>query len=649
MTEPDPPEQPPVVLRPRTVGQGRTGAPSSPGQGSEPTAGATPPGAGAADGQPEEDPYADLFIGEDEELPPHDKARRDDADDGEEKVALVPVGQSTELEPLPDLDSPSASRMARANLAVATGTLLSRVTGLARTVLLFATLAPSLRDAFVLANNTPNIIYELILGGVLTATLVPLFTEFVTTDDDESTSAVVSAAVTALVALTVFALVVSPLLMLLYGTNTPSDVSRDRFLAVGIRLAILFAPQIFFYGLMAIGSALLNSRRRYFAAAWAPVLNNLIVIAILFLVARIGQRPSLGELAGRPSLLLLLGLGTTAGIVTMAVALFPALRRAGVPLHWNLQLGHPAVRRAMVLSGWTIGYVVVNQVAGQVINILTKPGSGGTSNYQLAYQFFQLPHGLLAVSLMTTYQPELSRAFAKRDEGAFADRLQESLRLLAAVMLPAVLLYIVVPLSTIIPAAHHDPNLNLFAIAGRSLRLGDAAEIARILAAFSAGLLGFSLYLFILRAFYARGDTRTPFYLNVVENTINVILAVLFVGRWGIVGLALSYAVAYSIASILAFSQLLDRIPGFGLRTLLNAVGRLAGAGAVMVGLVMSIGLIVHARGGGRLVFTMILAGIAGLGAYLVSIVAFRVPVLDDAVRALPDRLSRKNRGVRGR
>src|SRR5207302_195814 len=103
--------------------------------------------------------------------------------------------------------------------------------------------------------------------------------------------------------------------------------------------------------------------------------------------------------------LALLGLGTTAGIAVMALALYPALRRSGPSIHWHLDRHHPAVRRAVRLSGWTFGYVIGNQVAAQVINILATPGSGGVRDYLIAYQFFQLPHGLLAVSIMTTFEP----------------------------------------------------------------------------------------------------------------------------------------------------------------------------------------------------------------------------------------------------
>jgi putative peptidoglycan lipid II flippase len=153
------------------------------------------------------------------------------------------------------------SRLLRDNLGVAAGTGLSRITGVARLGALYVAAGPSLRDAYVLANNTPNIIYELILGGILTATLVPLFTAQLEMKDDEGTSAVVSVAIIGLGALMVLAFVAAPLLIVLYGTNAGPGVDADTFRRVGITLSILFVPQVFFYGMMAIGTAPLHRRR----------------------------------------------------------------------------------------------------------------------------------------------------------------------------------------------------------------------------------------------------------------------------------------------------------------------------------------------------------------------------------------------------
>ncbi|MCU1353371.1 MAG: hypothetical protein JWM05_2580, partial [Acidimicrobiales bacterium] len=528
---------------------------------------------------------------------------------------------------------PSTRALVKSNLAVASGTAVSRATGLLRTVVLVWALHRSLADTYLLANNTPNIIYELILGGVLTATLVPIFTEDLERGDDDATSAVISFSIIALLALTAFAFIATPALMLLYASNTPSGLDPGLFRSVGIRLAFLFAPQVFFYGVMALGAALLNSRRRFFAAAWAPVLNNLIVISVLLTVTFAFERnPSLQDARSNGSLLLLLGGGTTLGIVAMAVALFPALRRAGVRVRFRLNLRHPAVRRAVRLSVWTFGYVIANQVAAQVVNVLAKPGSGGVRNYQVAFQFFQLPHGLLAVSIMTTFEPELARAAARVDFRAFGDRMLLGLRLIGVLVIPAAIGLIVVPLATIVPAARQTAQLdNSF---------GDLAEIGRIVAAFAVGLLGFSVYLFTLRGFYALKDTKTPFLINCMENAINIVLAVLLVSRYGVVGLAGSYAVAYSVSAVVALVILTRRTGHFDMVGLLGSYSRLAVAAGAMGAAAWAVGRALTGPTDARVGLAVAAAVVVGGIVYVGGVIALRVPGIDELTGRLRRRRS---------
>ena len=109
-----------------------------------------------------------------------------------------------------------------------------------------------------------------------------------------------------------------------------------------------------------------------------------------------------------------LGLGATLGIAAMALVLIPAVRRAGVRFRPKLDFRHPAVRRLLTLSGWTLGYVVANQVVIVVVRNLADPGSGDASAYFDAFTFFVLPHGLLAMSIATTFVPEMARAVAHK-------------------------------------------------------------------------------------------------------------------------------------------------------------------------------------------------------------------------------------------
>ncbi len=520
-------------------------------------------------------------------------------------------------------------RLLRDNVGVAAGTALSRITGVVRLVALYVAVDASLRDAYLLANNTPNIIYELILGGVLTATLVPLFTDHLVRGDEEATSAVASVTLVALVVVTGLTFLGAPLLIALYGANTGRGVDPAVLRSVGTNLAFLFAPQVFFYGAMALFSALLNARKRYFAAACAPVLNNVFVSIVLFSVpVVISGRRDLDRAATDRSLRLLLGLGTTAGIVLMALVLVPALRRAGVRLHYRPDWRHPSVRKALTLSGWTIGYVVANQVAAQLVNVLAEPGTGNVTNYQAAFVFFQLPHGLLAVSLMTTFQPDLARSVSRGDQPEFAARMLLGLRLLGVVIVPAAVGYLV--LSRAFVAGAGDTGFGGARV--------DMIGVARVLSGFALGLIGFSAYSFVLRGFYSLSDTRTPFLLNCLENALNIVFALLLVGRYGVVGLAWAYAAAYTVGAVLSLIVLMQRMPGFELRRLVDTYLRLLVAAAVMAAAVWLVARSIAGDSPTSVVVGLAVAVVAGIVVYAGSVLVLGVPELS----AVTGRLRRR-------
>ena len=196
--------------------------------------------------------------------------------------------------------------MLKTNLKVASGTAASRLTGLVRVAVLGAVLGtPSaVADAYDLANGTPNMIYELLLGGVLSAALVPLFTDLRRQNDDEGTSAVLSVAGLILVALTAVAMVAAPFIFHMYSILTSSSVDAGQYRAVGTALARIFLVQIFFYGINAFAAAALQASRRFTAAAWFPTLSNVVIIASLLLVPSItnGAEPGLRDVIDSPKL-----------------------------------------------------------------------------------------------------------------------------------------------------------------------------------------------------------------------------------------------------------------------------------------------------------------------------------------------------------
>lgn len=432
------------------------------------------------------------------------------------------------------------------NLGVAAGTLASRVTGLLRIIAFAAVIGQtSLADAFDVGNNAPNVIYELLIGGTLAATLVPAFTQFRERNDRDATAAVVGTGLVALVALTIAAVVAAPLIFRLYALSPTGDA--ETFHTVGTALTRIFLVQIFFYGLNALTSGLLNAHGKFFAAAWAPVAANVVAIAALIGLSNDSAVSSidLQSASGGSRLFWWFALGPTLGIAAMAAIVVGVAVRAGVMVVPRFAPTHPAVRHISRLSGWAIGYIVANQIALVVIKNLAQPGSGQLDAYAKAMTIFQLPHGLLAVTIVTTTTPLLARAVAQNDSLAFQQRFTRGARLTVLLTLaPSVLL-----------ALFAEPVVRLL------LGWGAFSESAivttgRALLGLAIGLVGFSLYLFVLRGFYSHGDTRTPFLINLAENAINIVLAVALVSRYDVLGLGLAFAIAYLVSAVIAVEVL---------------------------------------------------------------------------------------------
>ncbi|MGH9102728.1 MAG: murein biosynthesis integral membrane protein MurJ, partial [Acidimicrobiales bacterium] len=316
--------------------------------------------------------------------------------------------------------------------------------------------------------------------------------------------------------------------------------------AVATTLLRLFALQVLCYGGVTLLTAALNARGSFAAPAFAPAVNNLVVIGVLLLVgASYGHRNL--ALAGHDAgFVLLLGLGTTAGVVAQLLTLLPALGRARIRLRWRWDPGNAAVRSILRLSGWTIGSVVANQVTLFVILTLAHGVNpdGGASAWTYAYTFFQLPFGIIAVSIMSVVQPELASSWALGRIGAFRRRLTAGLRATLGAVLPAAVGYLVLA----------GPIVDLVLEHGAA-RTGTAST-GGLLAALALGLPGFSAYLYLTRAYQAMQDTRTVFVLYLVENAVNIVLAVVLAGPLGLVGLGLALSVAYTVAALLALWSL---------------------------------------------------------------------------------------------
>ncbi len=519
------------------------------------------------------------------------------------------------------------SGLLRSNVVVAVGTALSRITGLARFAVLAAVLGgTALSDAYLLANETPNIVYELLVGGVLSATLVPLFTSFDEHDDDDARSAVVSMAFALIAITTLVAIVAAPLIFRVFSQRVDADVDPDLFRSVGTTLARIFLIQIMFYGLTGVANAFLNSRRRFFAAAWSPILPNLVIIATLLTLPAAGPDGYvLTDVVDDTRIRLTLGLGATLGIASMALVLIPAAWRAGLRVRFVWKPRHPAVKKLLSLSFWTLGFVAANIVALTVVRNLTEPGSSDATAYFAAFTFFILPHGLLGVSIATTFQPEMARAVAKRSKIDFISSASLGIRMTGLLTIPAgVGLFVL-----------RRPVIGL-ALEYRNFSADDALQASRALAGLALGLGAFSIYLFVLRAFYAHQDTKTAFKVNVVENGLNIALAFALVGAYGVLGLGASFAIAYALSALWVLQILSYKVPGFSMRPVLSSLGRMLVASALMGEAVWLVARSVGANTGGGAALRLGAATVTGLVVYFGLLALMGAPELDALRRRIP-------------
>ena len=511
-------------------------------------------------------------------------------------------------------DDPAAPRthrhLLRSSAVVAVGTGLSRITGFVRVaVIAYAIGATALAEAYNLANNTPNLLYDLVLGGILSATLVPVIVEHMAAEDEDGISAVATVIFTVLVGATLVSIAAAPLIIAMFNLSSPPDQARSQAL-VAVPLLMLFLPQILFYGLSSLGTALLNAKRSFAVPAFAPVINNLILIAVFLTLPRIagGHSPTLEEVADDRVLLAYIGVGTTFGILAMTAVLWPALRAAGIRLRWRFEPGHRAVREIGRLSGWTLGYVVSNLLAYIVIQTLAN-GVDGVTEYAYAYIFFQLPYGLWTVSVMTAYTPEMATAWARGEITELRDRFSSGLRLLPVVILPMTI--------GLVALAH--PIISVILQHG-SFDRSSGDLTARTLVAFAAGLPAFSVYLYSMRGFYALRDTRTPFLINLGENIINVVLGVVLVDRFGVVGLAASFSIAYALFAIVSMIWLQSRVGAILDRRTRLAILRQLAASVVMIAITV---LLLNSVSLPALP-QILVVGTLGIGVYLGTLLALR-------------------------
>jgi putative peptidoglycan lipid II flippase len=507
------------------------------------------------------------------------------------------------------------------------GTLLSRVTGLVRVAVTLAALGQTtLSDAYNAANVTPNIVYELVLGGILTSVFVPVFVSWARThgrdDAHEAGSRFLTLSLVVLGALAVLGALFAPAIMRVYLTGDADPAQLE----TGVFFLRWFMPQVVFYGIGAVASGILTANRRFAAQMYAPVLNNAVVICtmLLLLSLRDGDPPTIETItAGQRTLL---AAGTTLGVIAMTLALWPSLRRIG--FRWRLRFDwrHETVRRLWTLARWVLVYVAANQLAYIVIiNLNHRVGPGAYTAYANAFVFFSLPHAIVAVSVVTALLPGMAERWTDGSPLGVRELFSRGIRDTELLMIPAAIGYVVLAGPIVALIAEHG-----------AIDADDRALLARTLAAFAVGLPFFSAFQLLTRTFYAMHDTRTPALVNVGAAGVNLAADAVFAFAlgWGVPGLALGHAVSYVVGAGVLLLLLRRRLGGIDGRRIAGSIGRvlpaavLAGAAALAVAVGVD-----HLGDVGRGLVRLAQVGAAVLSGMLVFLLAARI----FGVREIPE------------
>jgi putative peptidoglycan lipid II flippase len=435
----------------------------------------------------------------------------------------------------------------RASGIMALGTIISRITGFARGILVVAVLGTTLlADTYNVANTMPNILYNLLVGGALTAIFIPqLVRSFDHADGgDDFASRLITTISLILLVLVSLGMFFAPALVRLYAPE---------FFTVGFEtekdIAIAFTryclPQIFFLGLFTMLGQVANARGSFGPLMWAPIANNLVGIVLFggFLIFY----PGINLSSITDFQIALLGWGTTFSVVVQALVLVPVIKKLGISI--KPRLGVSGLGKSFTLAGWTLVYVLISQLGYLVtVNVATSAAvrsaqanietGVGYTPYTYAYFVMLLPYSIVTISIITAILPHISKLALDGKREEVKAQLVRAIRLVGVITVPSAVAFLLFgPLIT------------------QSIFIGisndDSRYIGYVLSALSFGLVAFSINLILIRGFNAFEDTRTQVISILVINIFSVAMSYFFLffvkTQWVTIGLGVAFSVSYII------------------------------------------------------------------------------------------------------
>ena len=436
-----------------------------------------------------------------------------------------------------------AGSLARASAVMASGTVVSRVLGfLKQALLVFAVgqVASKSADAFANGNLLPNIVYMILIGGMLNAVLVPQIVKAAKDPDGGNgyINRVLTLVLTALAIGTVLVMLAAPWIMWLL-TSTWSAEQR----ALAVAFAYWCLPQIVFYGLYTVLGEVLNAKSVFGPFTWAPVLNNVIAIAgILVFIAMFGADPDGFREPGSwtSGAIAVLAGSATLGVISQALILFVSWHRAGIRYRPDFRWRGMGLGETGRIAGWSLGMILVMQLGGAVARVVINTASGaGVSALAMdtAWLLFMMPHSVIAVSLATAYFTRLAEWGQSGRTAEFLGDFSASVRQISLVMVMAsIVLFTAAPfISRVVNAGS---------------KLDYVMQFSLVIQCYMVGLAAYSFLFVVQRAFYALSDTRTPFIFTTVQIVLLVALSLgllVLPKDW----LGAAYALVWSFTTVL--------------------------------------------------------------------------------------------------
>ncbi len=511
----------------------------------------------------------------------------------------------------PPVDERRTLARSTATQTVLTG--VSRLTGFVRVVVVAAVLGTTfLGNTYQSANTIPNIVFELFAAGALQAVLVPALVARFDQGDDEGAQRLAGSVLGhTMLALGVFVIVgalTAPWLMELLVSGVEDQGIREDQVALGTIFLLVFLPQVLVYDVGLVATAVLHARGRFGVPAFAPAVNNVVVCSAYgaFWFMRRGQEPSLDLSAAE---IAVLAGGTTFGVVAFCTLPVIAARRTGFRIRFSLDRSDPAIRGLARAGLWAAVFLGMTQVLLTAVLVLGNRVEGGIVGYQVAFTFFLLPHSLFSLPVLNTLFPDAARKWQAGDTEGVTVTVERGIRAIAFFVLPVAALFIALagPIARV-------------ALFGEVTAEGSDIVVAAILG-FAPGLLGYGVFYFLSRIWYATDDTRTPALVHaavVVAGVIGMFVAATTFEGVSLVGaLAWSHTATYLTGGLvlgLLLLPRLDRTPQV-LRLLLvgGAAAVLGGVGAALARVPVGVG------GRAGALVELAVGGVVGVAVYLAA------------------------------